>query len=267
MWQALLTGITMGLYLAISVGPILFTVINNSLNKGILGGFSFVAGIWFSDILFVLISNVFTVFTSHFLDVYIKEIGYGGGFLLMALGVYYTIFKKAATAPLENELENGISNGEIVKLFAKGFLINTLNPILFVEWLTAATVFAKTYAVNYRVFIFTICLAVNIFSDVLKVLLAGKLKPKLTFRNLNIINRITGGVLIICGGFILYQSFFHADKWKKKEEAVVIRYLILNKMFATVPMNKPVSKKLKISEPCCSQVSAIDCAKTSFKKI
>ena len=132
MWQALLTGITMGLYLAVSVGPILFTVINNSLNKGIVGGFSFVAGIWFSDILFVLISNVFTVFTSHFLDVYIREIGYGGGFLLLTLGVYYTIFKKASTAPLENELENGISNGEIVKLFAKPgarllLLFQTLN--------------------------------------------------------------------------------------------------------------------------------------------
>jgi threonine/homoserine/homoserine lactone efflux protein len=249
MWQALITGFTMGLYLAISVGPILFTVINNSLNNGTRAGFGFVAGIWFSDILFVLISNIFTVFTAHFLDAYIKEIGYGGGFLLLALGMYYTLFKKALLAPLKSELEHRISNGEMAKLFAKGFLINTLNPILFVEWLTAATVFARTYTVNYRVLIFAVCLAVNIFSDVLKVLLAGKLKPKLTFHNLNIINRITGGVLIICGGFILYQTIYLADKWKKKEEAVAMHYPILNKIFSTVPMNKPSSKKNKNSGP------------------
>lgn len=224
MWEAFIIGITMGLYLAVSVGPILFTVINKSLNKGIRGGFSFVAGIWFSDILLVLISNIFTVFTAHLLDVHIKEIGYGGGFLLLAMGIYYTFFKKAVIATLQNEIENRISHSEIAKLFAKGFLINTLNPILFVEWLTAATVFAKTYSVNYRVLIFAVCLAVNIFSDVLKVLLAGKLKPKLTFYNLNIINRITGGVLIICGGFILYQTLYHSDKWQKKEEAVAIHY-------------------------------------------
>ncbi len=222
MWQALITGTIMGLYLAISVGPILFTTVNTSLHKGIRGGFSFVAGIWFSDILFVLFSNVFTVFTAHFLDVYIKEIGYGGGLLLLALGIYYTIFKRALLARSGDESDNGISHGEIARLFAKGFLINTLNPILFVEWLTAATVFAKTYSVSYRVLIFAVCLGINIFSDILKVLLAGKLKSKLTFHNLNILNRITGVVLIICGCFILYQTYYHADKWKKKEEAIIV---------------------------------------------
>lgn len=242
MWQALITGTIMGFYLAISVGPILFTVVNTSLHKGIRAGFSFIAGIWFSDILFVLFSNIFTVFTAHFLDVYIKEIGYGGGFLLLSLGIYYTILKRALIARSGNELEDGLSHGEIATLFAKGFLINTLNPILFIEWLTAATVFAKTYSVNYRVLIFTVCLGVNIFSDVFKVLLAGKLKSSLTFHNLNIINRITGAVLIICGGFILYQTFYHADKWKKKEEAVAIHYPMSKKSLATVPINKQQAK-------------------------
>ena len=76
----------MGFWLAISVGPILFTVIKQSLESGIRGGFSFVAGIWISDILFVVLSNSFTVFTAHFADTYIKQIGYGGGLLLLGLG-------------------------------------------------------------------------------------------------------------------------------------------------------------------------------------
>jgi len=222
MWQALITGITMGLYLAISVGPILFTVIKQSLNNGIRGGFSFVAGIWLSDLLFVLISNVFSVFTAHFADVYIRQIGYGGGFLLLGLGCYYLFFKSAAIAQLEAGMQERIRHMEIAKLFATGFLINTLNPILFFEWLTAATVFAKTYSVNYRILIFSTCLGINIFSDVLKVMLAGKIKPRLTEHNLHIVNRITGGVLIFCGGFLLYQTFYNADKWKRKEEVHVV---------------------------------------------
>jgi threonine/homoserine/homoserine lactone efflux protein len=222
MWKALITGITMGLYLAISVGPILFTVIKQSLNNGIRGGFGFVAGIWLSDILFVLISNVFSVFTAHFADLYIRQIGYGGGLLLLGLGCYYVFFKKPAIKPLETNVQQRIRNSEMAKLFATGFLINTLNPILFFEWLTAATVFAKTYSVNYRILIFSTCLGINIFSDVLKVMLAGKIKPRLTEHNLHIVNRITGGVLIFCGGFLLYQTFYNADKWKRKEEVIVL---------------------------------------------
>ena len=222
MWKALITGITMGLYLAISVGPILFTVIKQSLNNGIRGGFGFVAGIWLSDILFVLISNVFSVFTAHFADLYIRQIGYGGGLLLLGLGCYYVFFKHPAIKPLETSVQQRIRNSEMAKLFATGFLINTLNPILFFEWLTAATVFAKTYSVNYRILIFSTCLGINIFSDVLKVMLAGKIKPRLTEHNLHIVNRITGGVLIFCGGFLLYQTFYNADKWKRKEEVHVV---------------------------------------------
>jgi threonine/homoserine/homoserine lactone efflux protein len=222
MWKALITGITMGLYLAISVGPILFTVIKQSLNNGIRGGFGFVAGIWLSDILFVLISNVFSVFTAHFADLYIRQIGYGGGLLLLGLGCYYVFFKHPAIKPLETNVQQRIRNSEMAKLFATGFLINTLNPILFFEWLTAATVFAKTYSVNYRILIFSTCLGINIFSDVLKVMLAGKIKPRLTEHNLHIVNRITGGVLIFCGGFLLYQTFYNADKWKRKEEVIVL---------------------------------------------
>ena len=217
MWEALITGVSLGLYLAVSVGPILFTVINKSLNNGIRGGFSFVAGIWLSDILFVSISNVFTVFTAHFANVYIKEIGYCGGALLLVLGCYYTFFKKANIQPLDAGRLKKLNTSEMTKLFTTGFLINTLNPILFFEWLSAATIFAKTYSVNYRIVIFVACLSINILSDFLKVMLADKIKSKLTVHNLRIVDIITGTVLIICGSFLFYQTFYHSDKWKSRQ--------------------------------------------------
>lgn len=219
MWQALITGITMGLYLAISVGPLLFTVIKQSLETGIRGGFSFVAGIWLSDILFVVLSNTFSIFTAHFADTYIKQIGYGGGGLLLLLGGYYAFFKPAVL-PQVAGINSSIRRRHMAKLFITGFSINTLNPILFFEWLTAATVFASTYTVTERLLIFPVCLLVNIGSDVLKVLLAGKIRPRLTVRNLQVLNRLTGAVLIVCGCFILYQTFYHASKWGKKVAAV-----------------------------------------------
>lgn len=223
MLQAFITGITMGLYLAISVGPILFTVIKQSFENGIRGGFSFVAGIWLSDILFVVLSNTFSVFTAHFAATYIRQIGYGGGLLLLALGAYYTFFKPEGL-PQAIGINTRLRNRHMARLFITGFSINTLNPILFFEWLTAATVFAGTYTVNQRLLIFSVCLLVNMGSDTLKVLLAGKIRPRLTMHNLGVINRLTGVVLIICGCFILYQTFYNASQWGKKTATALTNY-------------------------------------------
>jgi threonine/homoserine/homoserine lactone efflux protein len=225
MLQAFITGITMGLYLAISVGPILFTVIKQSLDNGTRGGFSFVAGIWLSDILFVVLSNTFSVFTAHFANTYISQIGYGGGLLLLALGGYYTFFKPAVL-PLAVGINSRIGHGHMAMLFITGFSINTFNPILFFEWLTAATIFANTYTVNERLVIFSVCLLVNMGSDTLKVLLAGKIRPRLTTKNLQVINWLTGVVLIICGCFILYQTFYNAGQWGKKLATVYTSHTI-----------------------------------------
>ena len=60
MIQGLIQGIGLGLLLSISVGPVLFTTIKQSLNNGHRGGLAFIFGISASDIGLVLISNVFT---------------------------------------------------------------------------------------------------------------------------------------------------------------------------------------------------------------
>ena len=57
MWEAIVSGLTLGLVLAISVGPVIFTIIKQSLVNGKEGGFCFVAGVWLSDIFLVVISN------------------------------------------------------------------------------------------------------------------------------------------------------------------------------------------------------------------
>ena len=60
MLESVLKGLALGFALALSVGPIIFTIIKHSLNNGHKGGFSFVAGVWVSDILLVVLSNTLT---------------------------------------------------------------------------------------------------------------------------------------------------------------------------------------------------------------
>ena len=58
--EAILKGLAMGLLLALSVGPVIFTIIKQSINNGRGGGFSFVIGVWISDFLLVVLSNAFS---------------------------------------------------------------------------------------------------------------------------------------------------------------------------------------------------------------
>ena len=61
MGEAFIVGCVLGFFLVISVGPVIFTIIKQSLNNGVKGGFSFVAGVWLSDIILVTVSNGFSV--------------------------------------------------------------------------------------------------------------------------------------------------------------------------------------------------------------
>src|SRR5258708_34133040 len=97
MTEAILKGLALGFALALSVGPIIFTIIKQSLNNGHKGGFSFVAGVWVSDILLVLLSNLFTALVNTLLA-HEKTIAYCGSAFLIAMGVYFAFFKKANLA-------------------------------------------------------------------------------------------------------------------------------------------------------------------------
>ena len=189
MIEAIWKGLALGIVLALSVGPIIFTIIKQSLTSGHRGGFSFVVGVWLSDIILVVLSNVFTEWVSRLLE-YKKLIGYGGSGFLIALGVFFFFFKKVhlkATTGTVHLDEFGIH--EMLKIFASGFLINTLNPGVLAFWLGNATVLALTHTLKQRIVIFSTCLLINMAADVGKVMMAGKLRKRLTVHNLNIINK------------------------------------------------------------------------------
>src|SRR6186713_2318232 len=97
MTEAILKGLALGFILALSVGPIIFTIIKQSLNNGHKGGFSFVAGVWVSDIILVILSNTLTTFVDQLLA-HTKAIAVGGSSFLISMGVYFVFFKKVHLA-------------------------------------------------------------------------------------------------------------------------------------------------------------------------
>jgi len=201
MWQAIISGLTLGLILVISVGPVIFTVIKQSLNNGKEGGLSFVLGVWVSDIILIIISNAFSELVTN-LMAYRKILGLVGSVFLILMGVFFVFFKKIK---LQNP-EGGIirfTKSDMVRIFTSGFFLNTLNPNVFLFWLGTATAFASEYSFNQRMLIFSICLIVNMLADIIKVFMAGKLRSRLTLHNLSLINKISGTILIGFGVALL----------------------------------------------------------------
>lgn len=211
MWEAIVSGLTLGLVLAISVGPVIFTIIKQSLVNGKVGGFCFVAGVWLSDIVLVVVSNAFSEVVRS-LMVYEKPLGLVGSAFLILLGIFYVFFKRIKLQGTSEEPTVRFRKRDMAKIFSSGFLINTLNPNVFIFWLATATNFAIKYSFNERMIIFTVCLLLNIAADTFKVLMAGKLRSRLTLHNISVINKISGTLLIGFGIALLLGTIFLAEK-------------------------------------------------------
>ncbi len=93
MIAALIKGLALGLLLSISVGPVIFSIIRQSLNNGLKGGFVFVAGVSASDVLLVAVCNIFSQLFKQAMSLE-KVIGIAGSVFLILLGVYNIFFKK-----------------------------------------------------------------------------------------------------------------------------------------------------------------------------
>ncbi len=209
MWEAILKGLTFGLLLSIAVGPVLFSIIKQSINNGHKGGLAFVFGVSASDITWVLISNVFTeLFNS--LQLHKKEVGLIGSVFLVLMGVYFIFFKKVKVNE-EGKQVFSFRKRDYARIFFAGYFMNVLNPGVILFWVTTSTTVAF-HTVNNRIIIFVTCLAFVLAMDILKVMLAGKIRRRLTPHNIHILNRVSGIILIVFGIVIAWGLLFYGDK-------------------------------------------------------
>ncbi|MES1214543.1 MAG: LysE family translocator [Bacteroidota bacterium] len=209
MIEAFIKGITLGLLLSISVGPVLFSVIKQSLNNGHKGGMAFILGVSASDIALVLISNVFTQLFSNLSSRRI-EIGITGSIFLIVMGIYFLFFKKIKPAA-EGQTVLKFRKRHYAKIFFSGFFMNTLNPAVFIFWLTTSTTFIS-HTIEQRLVIFITCLGLVFTGDFAKVMLAGKIRNRLTPHNIHIINKINGIILIGFGIALIWGLLIYAQK-------------------------------------------------------
>jgi len=209
MVDALIKGVTLGLLLSISVGPIIFSIIKQSLNNGHKGGMAFVLGVSVSDISLVLVSNVFTQIFSYIAE-HKQFIGIAGSIFLVSVGLFFLFFKKVKVDDTGLQVMK-FRKRDYAQMFLSGYFMNTLNPAVFIFWLTTSTSLI-TQTLEKRIIIFITCLVVVLTGDIFKVMMAQKIRKKLTPHNIHILNRINGIVLLGFGFVLLWGLIFYGNK-------------------------------------------------------
>lgn len=218
MGDAFLKGLAISLLLIFSVGPVIFTIIGQSVNHGKKGGFSFVSGVWLSDIIWIVLSVSFSEVVKKLMNFKVP-IGIAGCCLLIGMGIYFVFFKKITPRRLMGPVEiagdeltpTGKVSTNYLAIFSSGFILNTLNPAVISFWVLMAASLAAIYPFNEQVVVFATCLAVNILADCAKVMGAEILGQKLSDKNIILLNRLSGFLYLVFGVVILsgiVYSFF-----------------------------------------------------------
>ena len=208
MLEALWKGITLGLLLSIAVGPVVFSIIKQSINNGVKGGLAFIIGVSLSDITLAVVSNFFTELFAEFIERK-TEIGIIGSTFLISVGIYFLFFKKVKVNDEGKQIIK-TRKRDYLKLIIAGFFMNILNPAIIIFWLTTSTAFIS-HTLNERIIIFSIALGLVLAGDITKVILAGKLRTRLTLKNIQLINRVNGVILIGFGVALIVGLLFYGQ--------------------------------------------------------
>ncbi len=192
MISALISGFFFGLPLSILTGPLLFAIIQSTLESGKNAGFRLVAGIWISDFLLAGLSFFGFSVLQRIMNnpTFITTLGIIGSTFLILLGI--TLFFSPPTKPTENKTRKW-------GFWLTGFLLNTVNPFSVFFWLSViSSSLLDNYASTQALFIIGI-LAAIMMTDSLKVVSAHKisnfLHPKIITRT----RKITGIAILISG--------------------------------------------------------------------
>lgn len=202
-------GIFSGIVLAFLVGPVFFTIIQTSIERGFVSGVFVAIGVSLSDAFYITLSylGLSQAFADRESQLYLA---YAGGMILFAFGVYYLFIKSKRLASYSGEF---LRERNPIRLVAKGFIINGLSPMVLIFWLgtvsVATTEFGYVTTTQATVFFSAIVITVFI-TDIIKAKLADKLRAIMTQRIIQVLNVALGIIMVLFGGrLILYADQLH----------------------------------------------------------
>lgn len=198
-----LQGIITGLLLSIYVGATFFTIIETSIRRGPAAAVILNVGVWISDVLFILLAyyGAAELMKPITENVWIKTLA---GIVFLIFGLSY-FFRK----PKETVKPLSYNTKGVLILFFKGFAINSLNPSVFIFWFGTMMMAVSSFQLKGQeiIYYFAAIVGTVIIVDLAKVLSAVKLRRIINDLLMTRLFRVTGGILMVFGLFLIVKAF------------------------------------------------------------
>ena len=205
------------LSLVINMGPAFITLVQTSLHRGFKSAAWFATGVILNDAMVIsicILASVQIVMKSS-REAALASIG--AGIILLLFGIF-TYRKKVEDRQERDEYIEKRTNEVLKKqedkpawfvFLAKGFVLNILNPFVWIFWFSAVAMVAGNMGgnkVSTCVF-FAVILGTTWILELLKAWGAAKLKKFLDAERTTLINKIAGILLMLCGAyFIIFRG-------------------------------------------------------------
>ena len=215
----LMWAILIGLFLSVVVnmGPAFITLVQTSLDRGFRSAAWFAIGVILNDAMVVslcILTSVQVVMRSQF-EASLACIA--AGVILILFGIFTFRRKVKRDESILEERTNEIIKKQDSRpawfvFLGKGFVLNILNPFVWIFWFSAVAIVAGNMGGNKlsTMVFFGIILGTTLTMELLKAWGAAQLKQFLTPERTTLINRIAGVMLMLCGTyFIVFRGLIH----------------------------------------------------------
>jgi threonine/homoserine/homoserine lactone efflux protein len=197
------------LLLTFSFGPAFFALINTGIKYGYKTGALLAFGVVLSDFVvsMIIIALVHFGATNLIQDEKSQRfMGILAGIILIVFGAIH--FKKPDNKNDDTTVE--LKGPSKTSMILKGFFLNSLNPAVYLLWLSNVTAMGKTlnFSVIKMVIYFSVTLGLVLLVELAKVSAANRLKRVLNPKIMYMVNIITGSLLVIFGLVLIYNHFF-----------------------------------------------------------
>ena len=197
-----------GFLLAFAVGPVFFTLIETAITKGIKAAIFFDLGALFADIIFILLAFFST---SRILEKVKHDPGLliFGGAILIAYGIISYIRTNRSIFKIVREHYAVKVKKNLGGLFLKGFILNFVNFGVLAGWIGTLIMANALTTTDNGVFVFIATVLATFFlTDILKMILAKRLKNKMTPRFIFKTKKWVSILILGFGILLLIQGIF-----------------------------------------------------------
>jgi threonine/homoserine/homoserine lactone efflux protein len=200
--MAFLEGFGVGLAMVVFIGPVFFSLLKSALNYGFWAGMMVALGIFISDVVCVVLCSFGAIpFFKNMENQFYLAVG--GSIILFALGLKYLL---KPNMNVDEQVK--LHAGHYTAYFTKGFLVNFVNPFVFLVWISVIGLAQGKYGAGQELWVFLGAVLLGILTtDTLKVVFADRIKKLIQPNFLLRAYQVIGIVLVGFGVRLIWFAF------------------------------------------------------------